>query len=203
MISRRALVLGVAAGGLASTLPRRSGAAVRIGDDGLHKQPWFLDSFLDMGDDLAESTDAGKNFAVMIEQRGCPYCREMHEVNLEIPEISGYIADNFNVVQLDMWGSRLVTDFDGEEMEERDLVKRWQVNFTPTIVFFPPDPALAEGKTGREVEVARMPGYFKPFHFISMFEFVREGLYAEQPFQRYLQDKFARYEAEGRDPQVW
>lgn len=203
MISRRALVMGAVAGGLVSSMPRRPEAAVQVGDDGLHKQPWFLDSFLDMGDDLAEAADAGKNFAVMIEQRGCPYCREMHEVNLAIPEISEYIQQHFSVVQLDMWGSRAVTDFDGEEMEERDLVKRWQVNFTPTIVFFPTDPAAAEGKTGREAEVARMPGYFKPFHFLSMFEFVREGLYAEQSFQRYLQDKFARYEAEGRDPKVW
>ena len=203
MISRRALMLGTAFGGLASTFPRAPRAATQVGDDGLHKQPWFLDSFLDMGDDLAEASDEGKNFAVFIEQRGCPYCREMHAVNLEIPEINEYIAENFNVVQLDMWGSRLVTDFDGEELEERDLIKRWQVNFTPTVMFFPNDPMAAEGKTGREAEVARMPGYFKPFHFISMFEYVRGGHYADQPFQRFLQDKFARYEAEGKDPQVW
>ena len=29
--------------------------ATELGDDGLHKQPWFLDSFLEMADDLAEA----------------------------------------------------------------------------------------------------------------------------------------------------
>eukprot|EP00043_Microstomoeca_roanoka_P026484 m.266554 g.266554 ORF g.266554 m.266554 type:complete len:204 (-) comp66484_c0_seq1:61-672(-) len=203
MISRRGLLSGIAGGALVSALPTTAPRAATIGDDGLHKQPWFIDSFLDMTDDLATAADNGKRFAVMIEQRGCPYCREMHEVNLEIEQISSYVSENFDVLQLDMWGSREVTDFDGEAMEERSIIQRWQVNFTPTIVFFPADPAEAEGKTGRQAEVARMPGYFKPFHFLSMFEFVREELYKELTFQRYLQDKFARYQAEGKDPQVW
>ena len=43
----------------------------------------------------------------------------------------------------------------------------------------------------------------KPFHFISMFEFVREGHYAKDSFQRFLQDKFERLEKEGKKPDVW
>ena len=48
-----------------------------------------------------------------------------------------------------------------------------------------------------------MPGYFKPFHFVSMFEFVADGSYKDQNFQRYLQDKFADYEKRGEKPDVW
>lgn len=203
MFTRRKMMGTMAAGAVAAGLPGGARSAVEIGDDGLHKQPWFLDSFLDLKDDVATAAASGKLLAVMIEQRGCPYCREMHEVNLQIEPISNYIQENFDVLQLDMWGSRQVTDFDGEEMEERDLIRRWQVNFTPTIVFFPGEVAAVEGKTGREAEVARMPGYFKPFHFVSMFEYVRQGAYAEQTFQRFLQDKFARLEAEGKNPEVW
>ena len=33
------------------------------------------------------------------------------------PEIAGYVSSNFGVLQLNMWGSRTVTDFDGEELE--------------------------------------------------------------------------------------
>ena len=88
-------------------------------------------------------------------------------------------------------------------MEERALARRWQINFTPTIIFFPNDPAAVDGKIGRNAEIARMPGYFKPFHFLSMFEFVREGLYRDQSFQRYLQNKFEKLRAEGKDPDVW
>lgn len=203
MISRRRLLGASVAMAAASSMPKPSRAAVELGDDGLHKQPWFLDSFLDLTDDLTTAADSGKNFAIVIEQRGCPYCREMHEVNLEIDEISSYIQDNFDVLQLDLWGSRYVTDFDGEEMEEREMIKRWQVNFTPTIMFFPMNPSTVAGKTGRQAEVARMPGYFKPFHFISMFEYVRQEAYLDQQFQGFLQDKFERIRAEGKDPEVW
>ena len=47
---------------------------VVVGDDGLHKQPWFFDSFLEMGPDLEEAADSGKGLVVIFEQRGCPYC---------------------------------------------------------------------------------------------------------------------------------
>ncbi len=36
-----------------------------------------------------------------------------------------------------------------------------------------------------------------------MFEFVAQKKYEDQIFQNFLQDKFARYEAEGRKPDVW
>ena len=77
------------------------------------------------------------------------------------------------------------------------------MNFTPTINFFPRDPGATAGKSGRESEIARMPGYFKPFHFITMFEYVRTDRYKSQAFQRFLQDKLARLEAEGKKADVW
>lgn len=176
-----------------------TGRAATVGDNGLHIQPWFLDSFLILAEDVQDAASEDKRVAVLIEQRGCPYCKEMHEVNLAKPEITDFIKANFNVVQLDMWGSREVTDLDGKVLEERELVRRWRANFTPTIVFLPTPEEMAAGKT----EVARMPGYFKPFHFLSMFEYVHQKAYDDQVFQRFLQDKFKRLEEEGKKPQVW
>lgn len=203
MISRRSFTTGAMALCAAPAIGQAALAATEVGDNGLHIQDWFLDSFLDLNEDLVTAADEGKHFAVIFEQRGCPYCREIHDVNLQDERIVSYLQENFDILQLDLWGSRGVTDFDGEEMEEKAIGRRWQVNFTPTIAFFPNDPAAVEGKGGREAEIARMPGYFKPFHFISMFEFVREGHYKEESFQRYLQEKFARLRAEGKDPDVW
>lgn len=173
------------------------------GEDGLYTQPWFMQTFLDLREDLAEAAAQGKRFAVLWEQRGCPYCREMHLVNLAKPTVRDYIRDNFGMLQLNLWGSREVTDFDGKVLEERELARRWRVNFTPTIQFFPADLAAAGNRPGVDLEVARMPGYFKPFHFLSMFEFVRSGAYADGNFQRFLQDKFAELKAKGVDPAVW
>lgn len=174
-----------------------------VGDNGLHIQDWFLDSFLELSDDFSEAANSGKGLIVLFEQRGCPYCRELHEVNLAKTQVRTYMQKHFETVQLDIFGSREVTDFDGKSLEERKLASRWAVNFTPTAVFFAGDPSAASGKTGREAEVARMPGYFKPFHFLSMLEFVAEGHYKSQGFQRYLQDKFKVLKEKGVDPDVW
>ncbi|HCS71978.1 MAG TPA: thioredoxin, partial [Rhodospirillaceae bacterium] len=43
----------------------------------------------------------------------------------------------------------------------------------------------------------------KPFHFQSMFEYVKAGAYKDQPFQRFLQHKFEEMEKAGKKPKVW
>jgi len=176
-----------------------SSMAATINEDGLHVQPWFSESFLILKEDIADAAAEGKRVAVIFEQRGCPYCKEMHNVNLAEPEISDFIKENFTVVQMNLWGAREVEDLDGKALEERALARRWRVNFTPTIVFLPTPEEAAKG----EIEVARMPGYFKPFHFLSMFEFVNDGAYTDQNFQRYLQNKFKALEEKGEKPKVW
>lgn len=176
-------------------------AELVLRDDGLHDQPFFLDSFLELAYDHEEAAANGRGLLIIFEQRGCPYCRELHAVNFQRPEITDYMSQNFDVVQLDMWGARAVLDFDGEEIEERELAQKWGVNFTPTQVFFP---AARVGATDlRGAEAFRLPGYFKPFHHLSALEYVAEGQYEVQPFQRYLQDKFAALAEQGIDPDVW
>ena len=173
------------------------------GDDGLYKQDWFLDSFLSLADDVAEAAEENKHLAVIWEQNGCPYCKEMHKVNLAVPEIRDYIKKNFSVLQLDLWGPRKVTDFDGKEMGERELARRWNVNFTPTISFFPRMKEVPAGKGGKELEIARMPGYFKPFHFIAMFEYVSTESYKTMPFQRFVQARGDKMREEGKPVKLW
>lgn len=161
-------------------------------EDGRHSQAWFLNSFLDLKDDLADAAKQGKRLAILWDQRGCPYCLEMHRVNLADPEVNAYIRDRFLVVQLDLFGAREVTDFDGQVMSERDLARKYGVAFTPTIQFLPPTPVEVEGKSGKAVEIARMPGYFRPGHFEAMFAFVHERAYESQSFQRYLKERAPR-----------
>ncbi|MCV2867489.1 thioredoxin family protein [Defluviimonas sp. WL0002] len=196
---RRDLFLYLAAAAAAPAT--RAGAQPVLGDDGLHKQPFFLDSFLELGSDLDDAAAEGKGLIVLFEQRGCPYCRELHHVNFERAEIRSFIEANYHVLQLDLWGARQVLDFDGEELEERDLARKWYVNFTPTQILFPPDSAGATGFGAGEA--FRLPGYFKPFHHLSGLEYVAGGAYRERPFQRFLQEKFAVLEAQGIDPDVW
>jgi len=180
-----------------------SAAALEVGDDGLHKQSWFVESFLDLRDDLKDAADNGKHFAIIWEQRGCPYCTEMHRVNLANPKISAYIEKNFHVLQLDFRGPRMVTDFDGKEMSEQALARRWGVTGTPSVNFFPNSSADIGKKPGNKVEVWRLLGYWKPYHFISNFEYVHGGHYKTQQFYKYLDEKTARLKAEGKKPDLW
>ncbi|HGG03964.1 MAG TPA: thioredoxin [Aliiroseovarius sp.] len=184
--------------GLAFASP---GFAVEMGDDGLHKQPWFEDTFLDMQEDLADAAAEGKDLLLLFEQRGCPYCKELHEVNFERAEITDYIQDNYYVVQLNLWGDREVTDFDGEVMSERDLAKKWFIQFTPTTAMYTLDNGVPESFA--DAEAMRLPGYFKPFHYMTALEYVVSDSYQTGGFQKFLQARADRMRAEGLEVDIW
>ncbi|GGI28110.1 thioredoxin [Bradyrhizobium guangdongense] len=157
-----------------------------LGDDGLYHEPWFLQSFLDLREDLESAAVNGKRLVIMWELRGCPYCRETHLVNFADAGIANYIRDNFEVLQLNLIGSRKVTDFDRQELSEKDLAQKYGIRFTPTFQFFPPSSSGIEAKDSMAREVARAPGYLKPQHFLAMFRFVRERAYERGSFKDFL-----------------
>jgi len=133
MTTRRNLLIGAAS--LAVLGSAR--AEPMLTDDGLYKEPWFLESFLELADDLEGAAKEGKRFAIMWELKGCPYCKETHFVNFARGDIADYIKANFEVLQLNIIGSRKVTDFDGKEMSEKAMAAKYGVRFTPTFQFFP------------------------------------------------------------------
>ncbi|HYD65035.1 thioredoxin family protein [Azospirillum sp.] len=187
MITRRTFALGLlAAGGSASLGSVPAAAEALMTEDGLHTQPWFLQSFLHLHDDLAEAQAAGKRFAIVWEQRGCIYCRDMHVVNFAVPEVERYVRDHFTILSLNLHGARKVTDFDGEELEERKLARKYGIVFTPTIQFFPEPDQMPKGKHTVETEVFRQRGLLKPPEFLAMFRFVREKAYDATRFDEYL-----------------
>ena len=207
--TRRTALTGLAAAGAMAALgaPRLQAAKTaevgEVGDNGLHTQDWFLESFLDLGEDQAALAKQNKYLAVIFEQRGCSYCADLHRINFGRDDIVSYMKDHFGVIQIDLRGSRTVTDFDGKEMEERALARRWRAVFTPTTVFFPKEAEQVKGRKGNDAEIFRMPGYFKPFQFMSALEFVNEGRHRTGSFQRYLQDKVADLRKKGGEPDAW
>src|SRR6201990_2774880 len=134
--TRRNVIAGGEAAAVGLVVGRARADAV-LTEDGLYRQPWFLESLLELADDLDGATKSGKRFAIMWELRGCPYCRETHLVNFSRPDIEDYVKSNFEVLQLNIIGSRKVTDFDGKEISEKALAAKYGVRFTPTVQFFP------------------------------------------------------------------
>ncbi len=155
----RAASLGA---GLAAalTLAGIAGAA-SLGDDGLHKAPWMQDTFKDLREDAAEAAAAGQSLLLLVEQRGCIYCRKMHKEVFADPEIARLLEEEFFVIQLNMFGDIEVTDFDGTSLPEKEAARRWGLLFTPTVMLFERDAASAPvDATAPEVALASMPGAF-------------------------------------------
>ena len=146
-------------------------------EDGLHRQSWFLESFLDIAPDLEDATAAGRRFAVMWELRGCPACRDTHLINFARKDVSDYIRDRFDILQLNLIGDLPVTDFDGSGLSERRMATRYGVRFTPTIQFFPDTAEGLGPRRPRDREVLRLVGYQDPDAFRRSFEYVAERVY--------------------------
>jgi len=201
---KRAVIAALACVALLGVITVGSPApSLAEGPVGLMTQPWFQETFLDLKEDLNDAQSEGKGLIVAFEQAGCPYCRELHEVNFKDAELVSYLRENFHILPLDLRGSREVTDFDGEAMEERGLSRRWRVVFTPTILIFAKDAEIDATKPGREQVTAMMPGYFKPFHFRTMLEYVAGSHHKDKHFQDFVNERAKRLRDEGKDVQIW
>jgi thioredoxin-related protein len=192
MTTRRQLLVGtvsLAAFAAAPAWAAEGDNGHPLSPEGLLTEPWFLESFLDLSDDLAGAHKQGKRLAIMWELRGCPYCRETHLVNFAQPRIRDYIKANFEVLQLNTIGDRKVKDFDGTELSEKDMAKKYAVRFTPTFQFFPETPAGLNDLAPQKREVARAPGYLRPDDFLAFFRFVRDKAYEKGSFRDFLKSQ--------------
>lgn len=177
------MIRGILAAALVALLPTTLPAA-ELGDDGLHIAPWLNETFRDLREDLEEATANGQRFVVMIEQRGCIYCTQMHEEVYVIPEIEDLLTEAFFVVRINMYGQTEVTDLDGQTMPESEIVRRWRTLFTPTTFFLPSE--VEEGLSLPEAAVAMIPGAFGRWTTFNMLNWVlEEGYDGEEPFQAY------------------
>ncbi|MFG1375690.1 SoxW family protein [Xanthobacter autotrophicus] len=182
-ITRRTLLRGAASltGALAATTLATGAAqaATRLGDDGLYTQDWYVDSFLDLGEDLAAATAKKRHFALQWSQRGCIYCKELHTVYFADPALADPIRAAFDIVHLDLFGAREVTAFDGTRLTEKAFGQHERIRATPTFQFF-----VLDGGTAKEV--ARLPGLLPQKEFAAMFRYVAEGAYKDGTFDAFL-----------------
>ena len=103
-----------------------SAQALELRSDGIHTESWMKSmTFLDLGEDLAEAQAQGKGLVVIFEQPGCGSCKRLHEVNFQDPALVDYLTRHFDFIQINMYGANLVTDFDGEELSEKALARKY------------------------------------------------------------------------------
>ena len=128
----------------------------------------------------------GKRLVLMFEQRGCIYCSKMHKDVYSLDKVSNYIEDNFFVVQLNLHGDLEVTDFDGEVLSEKAMARKWNILFTPTVLYLPQE--VDDGLTATEASISFMPGAWSAGTTLDMLTWVKEERYLlnnGEDFQRY------------------
>lgn len=160
--------------------------AAELGDDGLHKPDWLRDTFKDLQEDHAEAKAEGKRLLMLVEQRGCLYCRDMHEKTFPDPRVNALLKEDYFPVQINLHGDIEIIDVDGEELSEKDAARKWGVLFTPTMILMPMQ--IDDSSSLIEQAAAVMPGAFSPGTTLDLLTWVKEERYldqSEEDFQRY------------------
>ena len=145
--------------------PAEHGAQLQDGmvNPGYQEKPaWFKASFLDIREDIAEATADGKRLLLYFYQDGCPYCAKLLKDNFGNRAIAEKTQQSFEVIAINMWGDREVTDIQGSRTTEKAFAAALRVQYTPTLLFMDENGAV----------VVRINGYFAPHKFDVALDFV-------------------------------
>src|SRR3954454_11872026 len=132
---------------LLSTLPAKAQEA----------PDWFAQSLLHLPDDVADAAREGKRVMLYFGQPGCPYCKQLMEVNFRQRPIVERMQKEFVALELSIFGDRDVTWTDGRATTEKKLAAELKVQYMPTLIFLDEKGAIAH----------RVNGYYPPPRFLA------------------------------------
>lgn len=141
---------------------------------------WFKTSFMELEEDILEAREAGKRLMLVFHQDGCPYCNIFVERNLAQKDIEDTIRQHFDVIEINMWGDREVTNVDGQLFTEKRFAEQLKVQFTPTVLFF--------DEQGQHA--LRINGYYPPDKFRLALEYVINKKEQQQKFSEYIASRY-------------
>ena len=141
--------------------------------------------FLNRSFDLYKS---GAPVALVFEQTDCLDCDRLHECVLSKPSFHEQ-AEPFYTVQLDLWSMKPIILPGGRVVPVNRLAQELKISYTPTVVLLDPD----------FNEVIRAEAQLRSFHLESLFEYVSERAYSDEPqFQRFIDARADRHRSQGR-----
>lgn len=150
-------------------------AAPALRDPGTH---FFNQSLGDFQEELAIAREEGKQGVLLFfEMDECPFCQRMKRDVLNRPIVQEYYRKHFRIIPVDIEGDIEVTDFQGNDIREKDFAfKINRVRATPVFLFYDLD-----GK-----QVARYTGATSgPEEFLWLGDYVVRGIYREMPFAKF------------------
>lgn len=179
--------------GISLNLSANSGKIIGASE---HQAPsWFKDSFLDIAEDVEDATNNGKHLMLFLDFSGCPYCSKMLKESFETDnETSKFIKNNFDVIELNVKGSKELTWVDGEVFTEKDLTQRLKIQYSPTVLILSPD---------NEV-IVRINGYRNPVDFKYILDYVHNKEYEKNiSLNSYLETVLKKESYSSRDNELF
>lgn len=150
----------------------------KISGGAIHEAPsWFKASFLDIGEDIEEATEENKQVMLFLDLDGCPYCtRMLKESFIQDGPTKSYIQQNFDVININIKGSKEITWSEDETFTEQELAKRLKVPYSPTVLILDQDKNI----------VVRLNGYRNPIKFKQILEYAHNKYYKSMKLTKYL-----------------
>jgi thioredoxin-related protein len=140
---------------------------------------WFLNSFLELNEDIEDLASNNKRLILYIHQDNCPYCYKFITKNLSDKTTENKIQKNFGVIAMNMFGDRDITDIDGEEYTEKEFAIKYKVQFTPSLLFF-----NEEGK-----QLLRLNGYINTKDFNLALDYIKDKKENSLSYKEYISSK--------------
>lgn len=148
-------------------------------------QDHFFDQSLgDFSEELDVAKEEGKKgILIMFELDDCPFCHRMKQTVLNQEKVQDYYKQHFLIYTVDIEGDVSMTDFQGNEVIEKDFAfKQHRVRATPVFGFFD-----LEGKM-----VTRFTGATNtPEEFMWLGEYVVDEQYKKTSFTKYKRQRKA------------
>ena len=151
------------------------------------KPAWFKESFLDLREDIKDATDSNKRVLLYFYQDGCPYCAKLLQDNLGQKKLADKTRKYFDVVAINMWGDKEVTDLKGQLTTEKIFAEQMKVMYTPTLVFL-----TEQGRVA-----LRVNGYYSPNKFETALDYVHGNNETKISFRDYVR-KFLKPPTSGK-----
>ena len=142
---------------------------------------WFKESFLDLEEDIADSSAQGKRLVVYFWQPGCPYCAQLWDDNFADKEHVDTFRKNFEIIAINMWGNREVVSVGGNDYTEKSFSEALSVAYTPTLFFFDENKKV----------VLKLEGYVPPESFRLAVQYVSEHKEKEGNYASFIATKKA------------
>jgi thioredoxin-related protein len=137
---------------------------------------WFYDSFLDLREDVEEMSQENKRLILFVHQDSCPYCHKFITKNLSDDTTKKKIKESFNIVQINMFGSKKIIDIDGNTYTEKEFAIKHKVQFTPTLMFFDEN----------SKQILRLNGYVNTEKFKTALNYSKDKKEMSMSYKEYL-----------------